>query len=84
MTEYVKEIIRDYKLHLGEEASIFPTPGYNKDPPKKNKGLSVSNKQYWSLIGKIMFAVRKCIPDCMNALRELLSFLDNDGEDHWR
>jgi hypothetical protein len=42
------------------------------------------NEEYRSIIGKILYFVKKVEPTCATAVRELSSFLDNPGMLHWK
>ena len=41
-------------------------------------------EEYRSIIGKVLYLVKKVEPTCANAVRELSSFLDNPSQNHWR
>ena len=62
----------------------FPTPGYFNEHPQLNKKEAVMNEEYRSIIGKILYLVKKVEPNCANAVRELSSFLDNPSIEHWK
>jgi hypothetical protein len=62
---------------------VFPSPGYPGTVLSKNEGGIVNQQEYRSIVGKLSFAVKKCVPDCANAVRDLCGNLESPGEEHW-
>jgi hypothetical protein len=84
MQDYIQELIRDYEVHTGELTKHYATPSYTGEPADRNTGQTVKQREYRSFVGRLMFVIRKCIPDCCNTIRELSIHLDNPGSNHWR
>ncbi len=59
------------------------TPGFPGTVLSKDTGETVMHKEYWSLVGKILYFVKKVSPICANACRELSQHLENPGDAHW-
>jgi len=79
----IEEIVKDYEKDVGKSVSIFVTPGTPGKVMKKNEGELIKQGDYRSYVGRILYPVKKCIPDCINAIRELCGHLENPGEDQW-
>jgi hypothetical protein len=62
---------------------VFSSPGYPGTVLSKNEGEIVNQQEYRSIVGKLSFAVEKCVPDCANAVRDLCGHLESPGEEHW-
>jgi hypothetical protein len=62
---------------------VFSSPGYLGTVLPKNEGGIVNQQDYRSIVGKLSFAVKKCVPDCANAVRDLSGNLESPGEEHW-
>jgi hypothetical protein len=62
---------------------VFPSPGYPSTVLSKNNGNIGKQSEYRQLVGKISFAVKKCIPDCANPARDLCGHLESPGDEHW-
>jgi hypothetical protein len=44
----------------------------------------VKQTEYRQLVEKLSFAVKKCVPDCANAVRDLCGHLESPGDEHWK
>jgi len=84
MEDFVKDMINDYTTIFGKEPKKASTPGFPGTVLSKNRGETIKNKEYRSLVGKILYFVKKISPVCANACRELSQHLDNPGETHWQ
>ena len=86
MKDYVMETIGDYKKLFGKDPRIFKTPGYPSHTIlKAEEGMKpVHHKEYRSIIGKIMWLVKKVGVECSCVARELATHLDCPTEDCWR
>jgi hypothetical protein len=83
MEDFVQGIVDDFILIFGRQPKQFRTPAFPGSVLTKNKGDTVLHKEYRSLVGKILYFVKKISPVCANACRELSQHLDNPGEDQW-
>ena len=86
MDSMIKEIIELYEQTTGKKVKEQVTPGYPNKWLLKLKDLSkiIKEKEYRSLIGKILYYVNKMDVGCSNAVRELAQHLDSPGEEHWK
>ena len=85
MTDFAKEMIEDYeKANKGpiKEAASPAVPGSSLIKQKEHAPLR--QKEYRSFVGRIMWYIRRMAPQCCNAMRELASFMENPGPDHWK
>ena len=80
--DYIADIITTYEKF--GECINFPTPGYPGKCLLKREGESVDVTGYRSFVGKILFAMKNTYPELMNAARELSSYMENPGEEHWK
>ena len=84
MSEFAKQMIKDYEEEEGpvKEAS---TPGFpGKTLCKQTEENPKKRGQYMSFVGRLMWYMRKITPQSCNAMRELASYMDNPGEEHWK
>ena len=84
MDQYEKDILSDWKAVTGRDAKPAPTPGFPNESLTKNQGKEVDKENYRKLLGRLMWFVRKLMPEALNAIRELAMFMDNPGDEHWR
>jgi len=84
MTEFIQEIITDYEEETKKILKIYDTPGTTSDPLLENTGEKVKQDRYRSYVGRLLFGIKKCIPDCSNAIRELSQHLENPGKEQWK
>jgi hypothetical protein len=75
--------MKDYETHVKKSLSISHTPGMPGKVMRKNEGETIKQSEYRSYVGRILYPVKKCIPDCINAIRELCGHLENPGEEQW-
>jgi hypothetical protein len=84
MRDYVEDFVAIYEEVTGKPATVFPCPGYPSTVLSKNNGDIVKQTEYRQLVGKISFAVKKCVPDCANAVCDLCGHLESPGDEHWK
>ena len=86
MDAMLEDIIYKYKETTGQEVSDQVSPGYPNKCLKKTEEESkiVKEKEYRSLVGKILYYVNKMDIPCSNAIRELAQHLDSPSEEHWK
>jgi hypothetical protein len=44
----------------------------------------VKQTEYRQRVEKLSFAVKKYVPDCANAVRDLCGHLESPGDEHWK
>jgi hypothetical protein len=44
----------------------------------------IDESMYQKLVGKLLYAVLRVLPDCANAIRDLTCHLSSPGEQHWK
>ena len=84
MEDFVEGMFKDYKNLFGQYPAIAPTPGLPGTSLSKNDAHTVLHSEYRSMVGKILYFVKKISPICANACRELSQHLENPGEAHWK
>jgi hypothetical protein len=83
MQAFCDEIVSDCEKLCGNLRD-FPTPGYGNVCLMKHLGEPLMQKEYRSIVGKILYLVKKVEPTCANAVCELSSFLDGPSQEHWK
>ena len=86
MDSMLEDIVKTYENIIGKAVKEQTSPGYPNQSLKKISKRSevVREKEYRSLIGKILYYVNKMDLACSNAIRELTQHLDAPGEKHWK
>ena len=84
MDKYQSEILDDFENITGRKAKAANTPGYPGTSLVKNEEAALHLDDYRKLLGKLMWFVKKLSPEASNAIRELASFMDNPGPEHWK
>ena len=84
MPKMEEEIIETYEKYAGETVKPQSTPGYPGKTLQKHDGEPVDVDQYRSLIGKLLYYMTKVAPEMSNACRELSTYMDSPGPDHWK
>ena len=69
---------------FGQYPKHAQTPGLPGTSLTKNQGDILMHGEYCSMVGKILYFVKKVSPNCANASRELSQHLENPGTDHWK
>jgi Reverse transcriptase (RNA-dependent DNA polymerase) len=80
---YIKDIIQLYEELHGPPKS-FETPGYPGDFLARNTGEEADKTNYRSIVGKLLFALKKTYPELANSVRMCAQHMDRPGNDHWR
>ena len=83
MEVFVKGIADDFAVLFGRSPKLAKTPGIPGTCLSKNTGEPIHHSEYRSLVGKILYLVKKVSPVCANACRELSQHLDNPGKEQW-
>jgi hypothetical protein len=68
MTKYVKSMCEEFETHTGKRLKDYATPGAPGTMLLKNQGEMVDQSGYRKFVGKSLFAVKKLLPDCSNAV----------------
>ena len=84
MEQYQQEILTDWKKVTGQDPKPSTTPGFPNETLSKNQGEEVDKENYCKLLGRLMWFVRKIMPEALNSIRELAMYMDNPGKEHWR
>jgi hypothetical protein len=84
MRKYVKSVCEEFETHTGKRLKDYATPGAPGTMLLKNQGEMVDQSGYRKFVGKSLFAVKKLLPDCSNAVRDLSVHLENPGKDAWK
>ncbi len=77
-------MINDYKELFGHLPKYSLLPALPGTTLTKNKGNILLHGEYRSIVGNILYYVRKLSPICANACRELSQHLENPGTAHWK
>jgi hypothetical protein len=83
MEDFVQGMVDDYKEIFGRKPKMSKTPAFPGSVLTRNTEEVVLHKEYRSLVGKILYFVKKVSPICANACRELSQHVDNPGQEHW-
>ena len=84
MSKYRDDIIKDFEGITGKRVKPAPTPGYPGTSLVKNADEETKKEEFRKLLGKLMWYCKKLLPECSNATRELASYMDNPGPEHWK
>ena len=83
MVKKANNIVAELEAFLGREVKEWRTPGAPGSVLDKNDGEIVSQAEYRSFTGKLMFFGVKLGPKMSNSIRDLARHLINPGELHW-
>ena len=84
MNKYISECVSEFEEHVKKVCRNFACPGVPGSNLMKHEGSPVDQSGYRKFVGKLLFAVKKVLPDCANAVRELSMHLENPSEDTWK
>jgi len=85
MEKYQQDIVDDWLRCTGKDPKHCPTPGYPGETLSKNdEDYVIQVEDYRKILGKLMWFVKKTMPEAANPIRELASHMDKPGEQHWR
>ena len=84
MEDFVRGMINDFKELFGRLPKVSLLPALPGTTLTKNDGEILLHGEYRSIVGKILYYVRKISPICANACRELSQHLENPGTAHWK
>ena len=74
--------IKDLEGHIGRDLKEFAMPGAPGKVLTKHEGDKVEQSHYRSYVGRVLYPVKKCVQNCLNAVRELCGHLESPGEEH--
>ncbi len=83
MESYLCDAVKKFEEFTGKEVRNYATPGRAHTCLEKHDGDPVNQEEYRSHVGKILFAIKKVLPDCANAIRDLSSHLQCPSKEHW-
>ena len=83
MVKKANNIVAELEAFLGREVKEWRTPGAPGSVLDKNDGEIVSQAEYRSFTGKLMFFGVKLGPKMLNSIHDLARHLINPGELHW-
>jgi Reverse transcriptase (RNA-dependent DNA polymerase) len=83
MEDFVEVMLADYKTIFKKAPKPAMTPAFPGQVLCKNDGNTILHKEYRSLVGKLLYFVKKIGPVCANACRELSQHLENPGTAQW-
>jgi hypothetical protein len=84
MNKYVSECVSEFEKHVGKEMSNKRTPAAPGSNLLKNTEETMDQSGYRKFVGKLLFAVKKVLPDTSNAVREMSMHLENPGREAWK
>ena len=84
MNKYVSSIVEDFEKHVGKTLKNKTTPAAPGSNILKNAEEIMDQSGYRKFVGKLLFAVKKILPDSTNAIRELSMHLENPGKEAWK
>ncbi len=84
MIDFANGMTTDYMSMTGEsKPQMAATPALPGTTLAKNDGNILMRPEYRSIVGKILYFMKKISPLCANAAPELSQHLENPGVDHW-
>ena len=83
MESFVQGMKDDFKDIFGHFPKDAATPAFPSTTLRKSTGNPVKHKEYRSMVGKLLYYVKKIGPVCSNACQEFSQHLDNPGDEHW-
>jgi hypothetical protein len=84
MFDFVQGMTDDYVKLIGSLPKRAATPALPGTTLEKNDGDMVMQPEYRSVVGKLLYFMKKVSPLCANATRELSQHLENPGLEHWK
>ena len=84
MEDFFRGMIDDFSDLFGRYPKHAETPGLPGTSLTKNDDDTLLHGEYRSMVGKILYFVKKVSPTCANACRELSQHLENPGPAHWK
>lgn len=77
MKKYQNDIVSDWERITGRKAKPAKTPGFPGESLTKNEGAEVDKELYRKILGRLMWFARKLMPEALNNIRELATYMDN-------
>jgi hypothetical protein len=84
MFDFVKGMTEDYFQLTGSFPRNAATPALSGTTLERNEGEIINQPEYRSVVGKLLYFMKKVSPLCANATRELSQHLENPGLEHWK
>jgi hypothetical protein len=83
MLDFVMGMFSDFEELTGRMPKIAATPGQPGTTLETNAADIILQPEYRSIVGKLLYFMKKISPLCANAIRELSQHLENPGIEHW-
>ena len=84
MSTYIKALVKDYEKEFETVLKETKIPASKQQMNKEDElVMGKTTSQYRSYIGRLMFAVIKCIPECAHSLRTLCQHMDEPTSKDW-
>ena len=86
MDDMATKIVKEYEKLMGNTVKEWATPGYPSMKLTKptNESDIVDEKNYRSMVGKVMYYVNKVCPVCLSITRELAKYFACPTKTHWK
>ena len=86
MDDMATKIVKEYEKLIGGTIKEWATPGYPSIKLSKPETESeiVDEKNYRSMVGKVMYFVNKVCPVCLSVTRELAKYFACPTQVHWK
>ena len=86
MDDMAIKIVKEYEKLMGNTVKEWATPGYPSFKLMKptNESEIVDEKNYRSMVGKVMYYVNKVCPVCLSITRELAKYFACPTKTHWK
>ena len=86
MDDMAEKIVKEYEKLTGNILKIWKTPGYTSLKLRKPSDETeiIKEKEYRSMVGKVMYYVNKVCPLCLSITRELAKYFNCPTSEHWK
>jgi hypothetical protein len=84
MVEFAKGMTSDFMSMTGSLPKSAATPALAGTTLEKNQSNPIQQPEYRSIVGKLLYFMKKVSPLCANSIRELSQHLENPGILHWK
>jgi len=81
LSKYMKAVVDDFEKDFGH-VKESPNPGVRGEREPTEEPIEQS--KYRSYVGRLMFGVSKCMPECASAIRDLSTHLEDPGPTEWK
>ena len=86
MDDMATKIVKEYEKLTGGSVKEWKTPGFPSVKLSKPEDESeiINEKEYRSMVGKVMYYVNKVCPVCLSITRELAKYFACPTKLHWK